>query len=230
MNMIAYHIIWDLIYIFNLLPYQSAAVYIWQQGICRTFILLSGFCCSLSRHKVKRGLTVLFSGFLISAVTRVVLPQDKVIFGVLTLIGSCMLLIIPLSNILKRFNPFAGIIFCIILFLITKNINYGYIGFGNFNIYMLPEYLYRNTATAYLGFPPYGFFSADYFPLFPWIFIFICGYFLYNILNQKKMLHYLEKKISSPVEWFGKNSLIIYLLHQPAIYLILTAMFKIIHA
>ena len=45
-NMIAYHAIWDLVYLYGFQWdwYQSEIGYIWQQGICWTFIFLSGFC------------------------------------------------------------------------------------------------------------------------------------------------------------------------------------------
>ena len=62
---------------------QSA--YIWQQSICWTFILLSGFCIPFSRRLLRRGLEVFGAGALVMLVTNLVLPEDRVIFGVLTL-------------------------------------------------------------------------------------------------------------------------------------------------
>ena len=69
-----------------------------------------------------------------------------------------------------------------------------------------------------LGFAPYGFASSDYFPLFPNL-----GYFLVGAVLGRKL--YGEKKSRIPVEnppfkglqWMGRNSLLIYLLHQPVL-------------
>ena len=51
-SMIAYRLCWDLVYLRGL-PwawYNGFWAYIWQQSICCTFILLSGYCCQASRH------------------------------------------------------------------------------------------------------------------------------------------------------------------------------------
>ena len=47
-SMIAYHASWDLVYLFGLdWPwYHSFGAHVWQQSICWTFLLLSGFCWS----------------------------------------------------------------------------------------------------------------------------------------------------------------------------------------
>lgn len=128
LNMIAYHAVWDLVYLFDfhLQWYQSEGAYIWQQCICWTFIFLSGFCEPLGKEKLKRGITVFSLGFLIVAATLIAMPQNRVRFGVLTLIGSCMLLMVPLEKFLQKFKPEYGLIFSIALFLLTKNINHGY--------------------------------------------------------------------------------------------------------
>lgn len=69
LNMMAYHAVWDLVYLFNfhLQWYQSEGAYIWQQCICWTFIFLSGFCEPLGKEKLKRGITFFSLGFLIVA-------------------------------------------------------------------------------------------------------------------------------------------------------------------
>ena len=36
----------------------------------------------------------------------------------------------------------------------------------------LPQALYASYTTAYFGFMPKSFFSTDYFPLLPWLFLF----------------------------------------------------------
>ena len=70
-SMILYHAAWDLVNMFGVdWPwYRSFAAHVWQQSICWTFILLSGYCWALGRRQLRRGLTVFFCGAAITAVT-----------------------------------------------------------------------------------------------------------------------------------------------------------------
>lgn len=223
LNMIMYHGVWDLVYLFGVdwKWFQSEGAYVWQQCICWTFILLSGFCYSFGHKKLKRGCVIFLLGFLISMITWIIMPERYVMFGILTLIGSCMLLIIPIERILKKCNPMFGLFFSIVLFLLTKNVNHGFLGFGSWNLIALPDSWYRNLATAYLGFPMSGFSSTDYFSLFPWIFLFTAGYFMYLLFVQKNLMLYLKPSKTKPIEWIGRHSLGIYVIHQPLIYFFL---------
>ena len=90
LNMILYHILYDIVYIFGhpIGWYQSAAGYVWEQFICWSFILLSGFCFSLGSRPVKRGLLVFGAGCVISLVTMFVMPEQRVRFGILPARGA----------------------------------------------------------------------------------------------------------------------------------------------
>lgn len=225
-SMIFYHACWDLVYLFgkNWSWYQGTGAYLWQQSICQTFILLSGFCWSLGKKPAKRGLVVFLAGAIVSMVTILFLPNDRVVFGVLTLIGSCMLLMIPLHNILKKLPSAIGLVICSLLFLMTKKINYGYVGLKNLCTFNLPAGLYKGMIMTFLGFPSTDFYSTDYFSLFPWFFLFLSGYFLYGVLSRagggKIFNRYFVWGIR-PLTFLGKHSLLIYMLHQPVIYGIL---------
>lgn len=249
-SMILFHACWDAVYLLgaNWPWYSSRAAYIWQQSICWTFILLSGFCIPFSSRLLRRGLEVFGAGALVMAVTCILLPEDRVVFGVLTLIGSCMLLMVPLRKVLDR--DFRGetsaesttvrkasgvncdaILFIVfaMLFILFKDINYGEIGTGMLHRIIpaipklsirIPEALYANLATAYLGFPPADFYSTDYFSLLPWAFLYLCGYELHWILKAAGVLDApILKKEIRPLAFMGRNSLVIYLLHQPVLYL-----------
>ena len=218
-SMIAYHACWDLVYLFgkDWAWYRSHGAYLWQQSICWTFILLSGYCWSLGRQKGKRGLTVFGAGVLISAVTWTVMPTSRIFFGVLSLLGSAMLLTIPAEPLLKKIPAAVGLPLNFAMFLFFRGISSGTVCFGSIPV---PQALYANYFTACFGFPPAGFFSTDYFALLPWIFLFWCGYELYRLFPDAA-----QRDVTIPlVTAMGRKSLLIYLLHQPLVYGALTAL------
>lgn len=93
-SMMLYHGCWDLVNLFGIQAdwYYGLPGHLWQQSICWVFILLSGFCVQLGHHTLRRGAQVFGAGALVTAVTLLFMPEDRVIFGVLTLLGSAMLL------------------------------------------------------------------------------------------------------------------------------------------
>ena len=119
----------------------------------------------------------------------------------------------------KKVPAFAGLGISFLLFILLRNCASGSLGFESFVICRLPAELYRNYLTAYLGFPQPGFFSTDYFPLIPWFFLFVAGYFLHRVLARRNLNEKLFAKGQVPVlNWIGRHSLIVYLLHQPILY------------
>lgn len=217
-NMVLYHAIWDLVYIFgvNWAWYHGNGAYIWQQCICCTFILLSGFCAGMSKKPLKRGLMVFGLGAIVSIVTAIFMPDEIVVFGVLTLIGSCMLLMIPLKPLLEKIPTILGGIVSLALFLFTRRISWGYLGFFGIELIQLPDWLYANYVTTYFGFDFPEFYSTDYFPLFPWLFLFLTGYFLFRLIG--KFLPKATWKGIAPLNFIGRHALEIYAVHQPVIY------------
>ncbi len=227
-SMILYHALWDLVYMFgvNIRWYHSDGAYIWQQSICWTFILLSGFCWHLGRRKLRRALLVLATSATISLVTVLWMPDNLILFGVLSAIGTGMLLMIPLDKVFRKSNPYIGLIICFVLFMLTKKINSGMLGFGDWSLCSLPEGWYANLFTAYLGFPPEDFWSCDYFSVIPWIFLYQTGYFLYIIVEKKQLLKYLHMPKIPLLAWLGRNSLFVYVVHQPVVYAVLWMVMK----
>lgn len=221
LNMIAYHGLWNLVNLFGVhLPWYNAAPgYRWQQFICWSFILLSGFCWSMGRRPLKRGTLVFGGGAVVSLVTGLLMPENRILFGILTCIGSCMLLLIPLEKALKRIPAPVGAALSFALFFLLRNCGSGALGFESLILCPLPAWLYRNDLTAYLGFPPASFFSSDYFPLLPWFFLFLTGFYLFHTGAKRGWNEKLFAKGQLPLlNFLGKHSLAVYLLHQPILY------------
>ena len=200
-HMIAYHACWDIVYLFGTdwAWYRSEGAYLWQQSICWTFILLSGL--------------------LITAVTLVTMPSLPVLWGVLSLLGSAALLTIPMDRLFLKIPARVGLAASFGLFMLLRDVNAGFIGFEGARLLALPENLYANLFTAYLGFPGPGFRSSDYFSLLPWLFLFWTGYFLYRLRPEDPRRGLPRIPV---VTFMGRHSLLIYLLHQPAVYAVLT--------
>lgn len=228
LGMIVYHFFWDLVYLFQVeLPwFQSTACYWWQQSFCWLFIFLSGFCWPLGQHPVRRGLQVMAGGVLVAVFTHFFVPEQAIVFGILVFLGSAMLLLAVVEGLAVKVRPGWGLFANAVLFVLTRNINEGYIGFEQWNLAQLPTVLYKNKLTTYLGFTEAGFASSDYFSLFPWIFLYLAGYYAFHIIACHGRLPAFFRRGSGSLSCFGRRSLSVYLLHQPLLYLLLALAFR----
>ena len=229
LSMVAYHFLYDVNIIYGQNPdwYRLPQVFFWQQCICWSFILISGFVWPWGKKKsLHRGLTVNFWGLVITAVTCLVTPTAAIWFGVLNFLGCAMLLLIPLDKQLKRLNPWLGLGLCFLLFLLFRHVDSGWLGLGSFRL-LLPAGLYSTRLLTPLGFPYPGFRSSDYFPLLPWFFLYLCGYFLNGIVAaHPRWQRPLTCKL--PVlDTVGRKALPNYLIHQPLCMLVCVIIFEL---
>jgi len=217
-SMMLYHACWDMMFLFGIWMdwYAGMPGRLWQQAICWVFILLSGFCAPFGRHMLRRGVTVFAAGALVTAVTLVFMPGARVIFGVLTFLGTAMLLTGVLEPLLKKVMPAVGLAVSAVLFAVCYPV-----GFGGLRL-ALPDAWYANYFTAFFGFLPFDFYSTDYFALLPWLFLFWAGYYLHKAVGRRRM-EPLRRPVCPALGWMGRHSLLLYLLHQPVIYGVLSA-------
>ncbi len=227
-SMMLYHGMWDVVFLFGVAQkwYTGRPGFAWQQSICWVFILLSGFCLPLGHHPFRRGAVVFGAGALVTAVTLRFLPEEVGWFGVLTLLGSSMLLTAALDPLLRRIPPAVGVAVSALLFWGTYPTMNGFWNLPGGRL-ALPQALYASYPTAYLGFMPKSFFSTDYFPLLPWLFLFWAGYFLHHLVGRGRLAP-LRRSVCPPLGWMGRHSLVLYLLHQPVILGVLTAAFRLV--
>ena len=229
-SMMLYHGMWDVVFLFGVVQkwYTGRPGFVWQQSICWVFILLSGFCLPLGHHPFRRGAVVFGAGALVTAVTLLFLPEDVVWFGVLTLLGSSMLLTAALDPLFRRVPPAVGVAVSALLFWVTYPTMNGFWNLPGRRL-ALPQALYVSYPTAYFGFMPKSFFSTDYFPLLPWLFLFWVGYFLHHLVGRGRLAP-LRRSVCPPLGWMGRHSLVLYLLHQPVILGVLTVAFRLVRA
>lgn len=181
------------------------------------FISLSGISVILfsSRYDgkekykkiMKRGFKIFCYGIFITLITLILFDEGTIYFGILHMIGASIML----SLFFLRFK-ILNIIIGTSLFVL-KNI----VGKVVVDIrYLIP-----------FGLVYKGFYSYDYYPLFPWFGLFLIGLGLGNILYKDKkrhnilgyLKHYPDKSLSS-ICFLGRNSLLIYFLHIPIVMFI----------
>lgn len=228
-SMILYHGMYDFVEIYGVSVnwFFKLPGYIWQQSICWTFIFLSGFCWKLGRQAFRRGMLVFASGLLVSIVTSICMPSQRILFGILTFMGSAMLFLIPVEKYLGRIPMNVGFLVSALCFFLCRNINTGFLGFESLMLGKVPEFLYQGKLMTFLGFPESGFYSSDYFSFFPWIFLFLCGYYFHGIFFSSTWARFILRVRCKPLEWMGRNSLWIYLLHQPFLMIVLEIYFLV---
>ena len=192
----------------------------WFAGI---FIFVCGISCSLSKSNLKRGLVLLGVAAGFSLVTVGLLPAigfegTEVYFGILHLLAVSVLLYALTEKKSEKISPYAGIILCAVLYAFTSGISEGRLGYGSFINIILPESLYENNYLMPLGIYAPWFYSADYFPVFPNIFIFISGALTGRICVEKGFPEWLYPKRIPFLGLLGRYSLVIYIVHMPVIF------------
>ena len=228
-SMIGFHACWIMNYFGILITAETlygTIFAVWERSICIPFITIAGFSFSLGHNHLRSGLIVFGWGLIITAATCIFLYDIRIIFGVLTLIGSSILLTIPIDNALRNHNLLTQKVsvfllsVSFLLFLLTYKINMGYLGFYPAFHVEIPRSIYKGYIATYFGFKDPGFYSTDYFSLFPWWFLYLSGYFLHKIMIcSERAVSLLEKGIPG-IKIIGRYSLPIYIIHPIILYIL----------
>lgn len=228
-NMVIFHFMYDVCIVYGKDPgwYDRPATRIWQQMICWTFILVSGFVWAYGKEKnLRRGIVINALGCLITVATLVAMPSQAIWFGILNFIGCAILLTLLLEKPASKVPPIMGLAVCFLLFLLCREIEYGLIGIPGLFQIKLPGILYTTKILTPLGFPYAGFVSGDYFPMLPWMFLYLCGFYFNRIFAEQTAWHKFARCKLPCLSALGTKSIWIYMLHQPIIMLICVLIFR----
>ncbi|MDR2558598.1 MAG: DUF1624 domain-containing protein [Oscillospiraceae bacterium] len=193
------------------------------------FIFISGTVCRFSRSNLKRGAQCFFLGMLITFAVALVQPAFQIHFGILHLLGICMIIYALAEAFFDFVPPLAGILIFGFLFFALFGIPYGnpgFIGFNGLFTIPMPAILYNAEVLFPLGFRgPYANY-ADYFPLLPWFCVFAAGSFFGVYVRENALPRWFYKTRVRFLAATGRYTIWIYLLHQPIIIAILNIIFN----
>jgi len=226
--MLVYHTCYDLYAMFGVpIPLFSSPFYILlQRFIGYSFILISGISCSYSRNNLKRGAVSFAFALVMTAVTALVMPEQIILFGVLHFLGVSMMLAALFMPLLKKIPLWAGIIGSVFLFICTSQVYAGRIGISPL-AFELPPVLFQSNVLFPLGFHNASFFSSDYYPLLPWFFLFLTGVFWGRVWKNHEMPGFVYQTHFPPLAAVGRHTIVVYIVHQPVIYLVLLVWFRL---
>jgi len=202
--MLAFHLCWDLS-LFGRFPAEALrtpfaeAVIFFGGG---SFILLSGTVLRWSSAPLRRGFLLLLCALAVTVVTALI--GYPAVFGALHLIAVCMLLGGFFRARLQALPQGALALACVLLFAVTAVVTA--------RVRVDLRWLYP------LGLRAEGFYSADYWPLLPWGFLYLLGTPLSAWLERRRDGRLLRRKLPRALTFPGRRSLVIYLLHQPVLY------------
>ncbi len=197
--MVVYHVMYDLSNFAGIaISYYKPPLNLIGRFSALVFIFLSGISSGLGSKSLKRGALVFSCGMLITLVTFIFIRDSFVVFGILHLLGICMML----SAFMKKLPMW------MLVFITAISAAAGVY----FN-----RLIVETCVLLPIGIINEGFTSIDYYPLFPYISVFMAGMIYYRIFyNKKKSIFNLEPK-NDIIERLSRRSLLIYLIHQPVI-------------
>lgn len=215
--MVLFHLMYNINYYWQVSWYDGTLINkIWQLSIATSFFTISGLTSNFlnASKNIKRGIITTLIGLAISLVTYLFAPEQSIIWGVLNGLGASMIITGILQKYLKINDKLFFVFF--LLFIITYNVPRG-------SLYGIFKNLYDKNLFV-LGFPGESFISSDYFPIIPWLFIFIGGYLLGNYVNIKDKS---SKSNDSFLAKIGRHSIEIYLAHQLILYPLVTLIYNL---
>ena len=220
-----YHLLYDLIFFSGI-----SVPFFFSDGweIAHRFFLIilfsvSGICAGFSKNVLKRGAILFLCGELLTIFTAAFLPDNLIVFGVLSCFGASMLIYGVISPVLKKVpNIIIFVVFTLLavifynfpqnetLFLIFDSIK--------LNVPDNINYLYP------IGITSSAFRSADYFPLVPYGFIFLAGTAFSDSVKEERFPKFFYKAHLPVINFLGRYSLWAYIIHQP-VFLAVTYIF-----
>ena len=170
------------------------------------FIFLSGLCCRFSHSNLRRGVICLAIAMGITVVSSLPFIDDPIRFGVLHLLGFSMVFFALTHKAWDAIPRKAAPVFYVVMTVFTTWL-VAHTSIGPAARWLFP-----------FGWFEKGFYSADWFPIFPWVFVFLLGTWAGLYVVEHKLPERFYTFTCPVFPQIGRKSLLIYVLHQPILY------------
>ena len=198
-----------------------------QPYVSCMFLFICGICCRFSHSNLKRGLKLGAFALVLNFVSIVILPKmgfsgTEILWGVLDFFTICILGFVAFEKPIRKMPAWIGCIICLLLFWVFQDWipNNTITLWGDFS-WTIPESWHSVKWLFPLGIQYDGFYSADYFPLIPYGFIFFLGSFVGKWMKDGEVPSFAYPVHIKPLDWLGRHCFVIYLAELPIIFIIL---------
>ena len=205
-SMVLFHAAYDAAYLYgyDLAWFQEPIIQnVWRCSISWVFLLLAGWMTAYSRSNVRRAVRYALCALLVFCATALASVDTAVTFGILFCMAASTAVYCVAEPLLQRVPPAIGLVLMLALFGIT---------------YAVPHARYAVEGLAWLGFPSPAFSSGDYYPLLPYLFMYLAGAFCQRLFRERYANEppaVMTASHCGPLAFIGRHSLEIYLVHQP---------------
>jgi len=209
-GMIIYHFSWDLSWFGYLVPEQIAGDGLWllARVVAFGFLFLAGFSLFLAHRNGicwkafwRRFFIIVAAALLVSIVTYWLMPEDFIYFGILHEIALTSLI----GLLFLRTPVSVNLLVAIAVFVFAG--------------------VYQGVSSPWLwwlGLAADPRPSFDYVPFFPWFAAGLLGLTTARLLHKTNRLQWLAggiriQPLDHWLQWAGRHSLFVYLVHQPVL-------------
>lgn len=223
LSMVLFHLCYDLKFIsgVSLTWFEPPLQDIWRASISWTFLFVAGCMCLHSRSNLKRALQYGLVALAIWVATTIVAVDVPISYGIIYCVAACTLVsaILQRLNALPRGYVAAAVLFA--AFLALQGLSDGWVGLGALSL-DLPEALYDLNGLAWLGIPGPGFSSGDYYPLLPYLMMYLCGTAVASRWKRVGYPQWAREAHLAPLTFMGRHALAVYVIHQPLLLALCT--------
>lgn len=221
-SMVGFHLCYDLRFLSRMPlawfapPFQD----IWRASISWTFVFIAGCMCAFSRNNLRRAGIYLAVALLVFVATSVAAVDDAINFGIIFCMGACTLLEWCLERMRLAPRGVVAAVGLAVLFIVTLGIPSGRLGLGALSV-GLPKVLYSTPWFSWLGFPGPHFVSGDYYPVLPYVLLYLSGSaWCRYVKDGSGFSDRAYQPVCRPLELVGRHSLLVYVVHQPVLLLL----------
>ena len=217
-SMVAFHLCYDLKFISGapLEWFAPPLQDVWRCSISWTFLFVAGCMCPLSRNNLRRALQYGVVALAIWVVTTVVAVDVPISFGIIYCMAACTLVAWLLARLRALPQGPVAALALFVAFLALQGLRDGYVGVGPLSV-ELPGALYETPWLSWLGLPGTGFASGDYYPLLPYLMLYLAGAALGTRWAERGYPAWAVRASVAPLNLVGRHALLVYVAHQPVL-------------